>query len=129
MNQKWKQFSSYDPQTKEFLDDTRSKAKEFQCVREYGISEFICDLYGQLLRLKSEKRLNKTLRKLNRATNVKSGASRMLGLVRRASDPDWDTRRASYTAGLLDSALKAGTPLTKIEEFRLEYARSRSRKE
>lgn len=127
MNQSWKHFSNYDAETKEFLDNTRSKAKEFQRVREYGISEFVCDLYERLLRLKSEKRLNKTLRKLNRAANVKSGANRMLGLVRRASDPDWDTRRVSYTAGLLDSALKAGTPLEDIEEFRITYPQSRSR--
>ena len=57
---------------------------------------------------------------------VSARTNRMFGFVKRASIPEWDVRRISFTAGILDDALKADIGLEDIEDFRKAYARKRA---
>ncbi|MHC2394967.1 hypothetical protein ACVMFA_007236 [Bradyrhizobium liaoningense] len=124
---KWTRFAKRSPNTHKFLDDVRSRAAGFQSRSQYGIAEFTRELYEYALKLKKARRLNRTLRKINKAARVRHGANRMFGYVKRASVSGWKVRRVSFTARILDEAIRVGTPLEEIEQFRRSYPSRKSR--
>ena len=119
----WKDLPNWTVETKEFLDDIRCKAGDFQRRRTYDISKFVLEQYEHLLLLKERRCLKKTLRVINEALRIPARTNRLFGFVERASIPEWDVRRISFVAGLLDDALSEGIELKGIEGFRKEYAR------
>ena len=76
-----------------FLRISVLEPRNFRTCHDMEFAEFTRELYEYALKMKKQKRLNFTLRRINKAAGVRHGVNRMFGYVKRASVPGWQVRQ------------------------------------